>query len=229
MRAVVFNIVLMGLFILTQPSTGFAGQNEQVTIETRILSIPSFQSKSLGAGVLKDGRVYGVFIGGNVTANFPEGITVLEAPSDQEDNEYVRLIKEKVSAYPCSCGDFIRITPWKRFNVTLDSSAAGHKVYEIHEKIPGRGEYWLSFSIGVDLQEVFLNFLCEAIYYDSLIFDEKGKIMREELFNQTIPFSLDQALLVGFAPPKSKDGGRGSAYWFVVRERFQADTSSRFN
>ena len=158
-------------------------------------------------------------MGGNVTRNFPEGFTVLEAPSDREDHEFVGLIKDEVSAYPCSCGDFIQIATWRRFNVTLDSSAAGHNVYEIHEKIHRRGEYWLSFSIDVDHKEVSLNFLCEAVYYDSLTFDENGRVARRELFNRTIPLIQDRALLVGFAPPKSKDGGRGSAYWFVVRER----------
>lgn len=214
-----FNLVLLGLFIATQSSTELPGHNEIITIETRVLGIPAFQSKMVGGGTLEDGRVWGAVIGGNVTRNFPEGITVLEAPSDREDHEFVRLIKDEVSAYPCSCGDFIQIATWRRFIVTLDSGADGHKISEIHEKISGRGEYWLHFSIDADQQEVFLNFLCEAIYYDSLKFNKNGRIVREELFNRTIPLIWGQALLIGFAPPKSKDGGRGSAYWFVVRER----------
>jgi hypothetical protein len=214
-----FNPVLLGLFIATQTPTGPVGHNEGITIDTRVLVIHALQSKMVSGGVLKDGRVYGVVIGGNVTANYPEGIIVLEAPSDREDHEFVRLIKDKVSSHPCSCGDFVQISPWRRFQVTLDSCAAGHKVYEIHNKIIGRGEYWLHFAIDVDQKAVFLNFLCEAIYYDSLKFDKRGRIVREELFNRTIPLIWDQALLVGFAPPKSKDGGRGNAYWFIVKER----------
>ena len=214
-----FNLVLLGLFIATPFSTDLPRRNEKITIEARVLGIPAFQSKMAGGGTLEDGRVWGEVMGGNVTRNFPEGIVILEAPSDREDHEYVRLIKEKVSSYPCSCGDFIQIVPWRRFNVVLDSRAAGNKVCEIHDRISGRGEYWLHFSIDTDQEEVFLSFLCEAIYYDSLKFEERGRIVREELFNRTIPLILDQTLLVGFAPPKSKDGGRGSAYWFVVREQ----------
>ena len=213
------NLVLLGLFVATQSYTELPGRSEKITIETRVLGIPALQSKMAGGGTLKDGRVWGVVIGGNVTRNFPEGITVLEAPPDREDQEYVRLVKNEVSAYPCSCGDFIQIATWRRFIVTLDSSKDGHKITEIHEKISGRGEYWLHFTIDTDRQEVFLNFLCEAIYYDSLKFDERGRIVREELFNRTIPLIRDQALLVGFAPPKARDGGRGSAHWFVVKER----------
>ncbi len=214
-----FNLVLTGLFLVTQPPTGLPGQREKITIDTRVLVIHALQSKMVGGKVLEDGRVAGWLFTGNVTKNFPESITVLEAPYDREENEFVRLIKERVSSYPCSCGDFIQIVPWRRFNVALDSSTIGHKVYEIHERICGRGEYWLNFSIDTDQQEVFLNFLCEAIYFDSLKFDERGRIVREELFDRTIPLIWDQALLIGFAPPKSKDGGRGSVYWFVVRER----------
>lgn len=210
---------LLGLFIATQSHAELPGRSEKITIETRVLGIPALQSKMAGGGTLKDGRVWGVVIGGNVTRNFPEGITVLEAPPDREDQEYVRLVKNEVSAYPCSCGDFIQIVPWRRFIVTLDSGSDGHKISEIHEKISGRGEYWLYFAIDTDQKEVFLNFLCEAIFYDSLKFDERGRIVREKIFNRTIPLVCDQALLVGFAPPKARDGGRGSAYWFVVRER----------
>ena len=211
-----FNFVLLGLFIGTQLSTELPCRNEKISIETRVLEVPALQSKMAGGGVLEDGRVWGVVMGGNVTRNFSEGITILEAPSDREDQEYVRLIKDKVSSYPCSCGDFIQIALWKRFNVELDSSTAGQKVCEIHERISGRGEYWLHFAIDTYQQEAFLNFLCEAIFYDSLKFDKKGRIVREELYNRTIPFILDQTILVGFAPPKDKNGGRGSAYWFVI-------------
>jgi len=210
---------LLGLFIATQSYAEFPGRSEKITIETRVLGISAYQSKMAGGGILKDGRVWGVVIGGNVTRNFPEGITVLEAPPDREDQEYVRLIKNEVSSYPCSCGDFIQMATWKRFIVTLDSSKDGQKISEIHEKISGRGEYWLHFTINTNQQEEFLNFLCEAIFYDSLKFDERGQIVREEIFNRTIPLIRDQALLVGFAPPKARDGGRGSAYWFVVRKR----------
>ena len=216
-----FNLVLLGLFIVTQLSTDFPGCSEKITIETRILRIPAFQSKMSGGGTLEDGRVWGVVMGGNVTRNFPEGITVFEAPSDREDHEYVRLIKDKVSSSPCSCMDFIQIATWKRFHVELDSSAAGQKVCEIHERISGRGEYWLHFAVDTDQEEVFLSFQFEAIYYDSLKFDIGERIVREELFNRTIPLIRGQVLLVSFAPPKSKDGSRGSAYWFVVKERIE--------
>ena len=108
MRTVVFNLALMGLFIMSQPSTGLPRQNEKITIETRILAIPALQSRMVDGGTLEDGRVWGVVMGGNVTRNFPEGFTVLEVPSNREDFEFVGLIKDEVSAYPCSCGDFIR-------------------------------------------------------------------------------------------------------------------------
>lgn len=211
-----FNFVLLGLFIGTQLSNDLPRRIGKITIETRVLGIPAFQSKMAGGGVLEDGRVWGVVIGGNVTRNFPEGITILEAPSNRKDQEYVRLIKDKVAAYPCSCGDFIQINTWRRYIVTLDSGADGHKITEIHEKINGRGEYWLHFAINTVETEVFLNFLCEAIFYDSLKFDERGRILREELYNWTIPLILDQTILIGFAPPKDKNGDRGSAYWFVI-------------
>lgn len=214
-----FNLVLLGLFIATQPSLCHPGQDKRITIEIKILIIPAIQSKMLGGGILEDGRVWGVLIGGNVTMNFPEGIIVLEARSDREDQDFVRMIKDRISSYPCSCGDFIQIDPWKRFYVTLDSSTMAQKVYEIHDKIQGRGEYWLHFAIDTDLQVVSLNFLCEAILYDSLKFNKRGRIVRAELFDRAIPLIQDQAILVGFTPPKPKNGYRGSAYWFVVRER----------
>jgi hypothetical protein len=228
MGIAVFSLVLMGLFIATQPSLCLPGKDKRITIEASILITPAIQSKMLGGGTLEDGRVYGVLIGGNVTMNFPEEIIVLEAPSDREDQEFVRLIKDRISSYPCSCGDFIQIDPWKRFFVTSYSSTMAQKVYEIHDKIQGRGEYWLHFAIDTDLQVVYLNFLCEAILYDSLKFDRSGRISREELFDRTIPLIRDQALLVGFTPPKPKYGYRCSALWFVVRELNGLDKRSDF-
>ena len=213
-----FSLVISAFFIVTQSSSELPKHDEQITIEVKVLVIHALQSKVADGGTLEDGRVWGIVIGGNVTMNFPEGIVILEAPSDQKDHEYVRLIKDKVSSHACSCGDFIQIETWKRFYVPLDPSTTRHKIYEIHERISGRGEYWLHFAIDTDQKEVILNFLGEAIFYDFLKFNKKGRIVREEFLHRTIPFIWGQALLVGFSPPKAKDGDRGSAYWFVVRE-----------
>ena len=155
-------------------------------------------------------------MGGNVTASFPEELVVFEASSDRNYDELINLIKDRISSYPCSCGDFIEITPHAKYNVTLDSSTMRQFIYEVHDWINGQGEYWLNFSIYTNEHEIFLNFLCEAIYYDSLILDKRGRIFRKELFNRTIEMNLSQTILIGFAPPKAQNGYRGSAYWFII-------------
>lgn len=218
MGAAVLNLVLFGLFTVLEPPTGILRQNKYITLDIRILVIPAFQSKMVGGKSKEGGGVSGGLFMGNVTTNFPEGIVVLEAPSCPENKGLVRLIKERVSSYPCSCAGFLQIIPFKTLNVILDSNTSGYAVYEIHEQIPGRGEYWMYFSIDTDQQEILLNFLCEAIFYDDLIFNEKARVLRKELFNRTITLNSDQTLLIGFAPPRGKNGIRGSAYWFVIRK-----------
>ena len=66
-----FNLVLLGLFIATQLSIDLPGRNEKITIETRVLGIPAFQSKMAGGGTLEDGRVWGVVMGGECYQELP--------------------------------------------------------------------------------------------------------------------------------------------------------------
>ena len=165
--------------------------------------------------------IEGNVIGGNVTAQFPEGIIVLKASSDLNEKECIQLIKEKISSYPCSCSNFIDLNPGERIHSFLAPGIMTPNIFQVHDRIrtwreAALGEYWLNLSIETDQDEVFLKFLGEAIYYDSQEVNDRGRILREELFNQTIKMNLDLVYFVGFAPPKVKNAYRGSAYWFII-------------
>lgn len=216
----IVNLFVAGLLSFLQPLISSPLIKKEITVEIRVFLIPAFQSFPVFSATHEGGGVIGSSFGGNVTASFPEGITVLRTASNKTRNELARLIKDKISTYPCSYGDFIAIKPHSSHHIALNRLLLGQNIYELHNMITGRrsiaGEYWFSVQpLYVENQEILINFNGSAIYYGSLKFTESGRIAKDVLFNQAIEMNLDETLLVGFSPPKAEDGSRGTSFWFT--------------
>ncbi|MCJ7578903.1 MAG: hypothetical protein MUP98_00025 [Candidatus Aminicenantes bacterium] len=216
----IVNIFLVGVLSFMQPLISSPLIKKEITVEIRVFRIPAFQSFPGSSAKHEGGGAIGSRFGGNVTASFPEGITVLRTASNKNNNELIQLIKDKISSYPCGCGDLIGISPHASHSVALNHLSLSQNMYELHNMIHGRrswvGEYWFSIQLlDVESRKILTNFIGDAIYYSSLRFTNSGRIAPEVLFNQTIEICLDETLLVGFAPPKAEDGFRGTAYWFA--------------
>ncbi len=144
-----FRIILVGLFSL-------------ITIEVYILRVTAFQS-IMKSTTQEEGGVLGAVIGGNVTASFPEGLIILEASSDMEYSGLIQLIKSEISSYPCSCGEFVKISPFARKVIGFSSITGLYDRLELHNTISKKGfivgEYWLNVTpITADNHKLMLNF-----------------------------------------------------------------------
>jgi len=203
----IFHIILVGIFSL-------------ITIEARILRVPAFQSIMKSAPQV-EGGVSGAVIGGNVTASFPEGLIILETSSDKEYSELIQLIKDEVSAYPCSCGEFVKIVPFAKKDIDFYPIEGLYDRIELQDTISKRGiiigEYWLYVTpITTNNHKLILNFKVNTSQWTAQALHEPKHSFKKELINQALEMSVDKTLLVGFAPPKIEGSFRGSAYWLIL-------------
>jgi hypothetical protein len=216
--------LLVDMSVVILSISGLAVQNEPIILENTILVIPAFQSKMISGESHADGSLSGRLMGGNVTANFPEDLVVIGASLNLSEMGLIKLIKDKMSSYPCSCGEFLEIDMYDRKKVTLKPNSIRHNIFEKHNWISHKkstalsGEYWMDLSINSVQQGIFLNFICEAIFYNSLIHDEQSNLLRKEITNQTIEMNPEETILIGFAPPKGKNTHRGSAHWVIIKK-----------
>ena len=111
--------------------------------------MPAFQSIMKSTPQV-EGSVSGSVIGGNVTAYFPEGLDILETSSDKDFSEIKQLIKDKISLYPCSCGEFIQIDPYSEEDMEFNPITGLYDSFKLHDRIFRRGfiegEYELCVS-----------------------------------------------------------------------------------
>jgi len=71
--------LLLSILSFVAPQDVLQMQRNQVPLEIRIFSVPPFQSRVLSIEKQEGGGVVGGVLGGNVTANFPEGFIFLKA------------------------------------------------------------------------------------------------------------------------------------------------------
>ena len=215
----VLNIILVGMFSFIHSSIAIPDLNKDITIEVRILRVPAFQSIMKSAPPVEIG-VAGVVIGGNVTASFPEGLVILETSSDKEYSELIQLIKDEISSYPCSCGDFVSIIPYAKKDININPITGLYDGFELQDPIFIRGiivgNYLLSVEpIITNNHNLILNFEINESHFTAQALHEPKNFFKKELFNQALEMGVDKTLLVGFAPPKLEGSSRGSAYWLI--------------
>ncbi len=217
----VFNIILAGMFLSFHSFTATPEVNKNPTIKVRVLRVPAFQSIMKSTPQV-EGSVSGVVIGGNVTKYFPDGLDILETSSDKDYSEIIQLIKDKISSYPCSCGEFIQIVPYSEEDIDFNPITGLYDRFELHDRIFRGGfidgEYGLYVSpISTNKHNLILilNFEVHKGQLTAQDLHESQNSFEKELFNQALEMSADKTLLVGFSPPKFEGSSRGSAYWLI--------------
>ncbi len=217
----VFNIILAGMFLSFHSFSAIPEVNKKPTIEVRVLRVPAFQSIMKPTPQV-EGSVSGVVVGGNVTAYFPEGLIILETSIDKDYSEIIQLIKDKISSYPCSCGEFIQIDPYSEEDINFNPLTGLYDRFELRDIIFRRGiiigEYWLYVTPIITNKHnliLILNFEVNKGQLTAQDLHEPQNSFEKELFNQALEMNVDKTLLVGFAPPKLEGSSRGSAYWLI--------------
>lgn len=221
MRLRIFNIILVGLFSISHSFAAIPEVNKKPTIEVRVLRVPAFQSIMKSTPQVEEG-VSGIVMGGNVTACFPEGLDILETSSDKDFSEIIQLIKDKISSYSCSCGEFIQIDQYSEEDIEFNPITGLYDSFELHDRIFRRGfiegEYELRVSPIITNKHnliLILNFEVHKGQLTAEDLHESQNSFKKELFNQALEMSVDKTLLIGFAPPKLEGSSRGSAYWLI--------------
>ena len=224
MRLEIFNIVLLGVLSISSSFAAIPEVNKKPTIEVRVLRVPAFQSTIMESTAQVDGSVTGSVMGGNVTAFFPEGLDIIETSLEKDYSEIIQMIKDKISTYPCSCGEFIQINPYSKEEIDFNPTTGLYESFEFNKRFFRRGfiqgEYKLRVSPIITERHNLILILSLELHKGQLTAEdlhEPQKSFEAELFNQALEMSADKTLVFGFAPPKLDGNSRGSAYWFIFR------------